>query len=137
MAHFAELDSNNVVQRVVVIDNADTTDSEGNEVESIGVDFCEQLFGSGTIWKQTSYHANIRDRFAGPGYTYDESLDAFIAIKPYESWVLNPETTEWEAPVPKPELTDEEIDMFAEYVWDEESLAWVMIYPPNDEETMN
>ena len=77
MAHFAELDSNNVVLRVIVVANSDTSDANGNEVESIGVAFCQKLLGGN--WKQTSYNGNIRKNYAGIGYTYDVELDEFIA----------------------------------------------------------
>ena len=77
MAHFAEIDENNVVQRVIVVANKDTADANGNEVESIGVAFCQRLLGGN--WVQTSYHGNIRKNYAGIGYTYDPVADEFIA----------------------------------------------------------
>ena len=80
MAHFAEIDSNNVVLRVVVVDNKDTSTPDGTEVESIGVAFCQRLFGGN--WVKTSYNGNIRYNYAGIGYTYDPEADAFIAPKP-------------------------------------------------------
>ena len=92
MAHFAELDANNVVLRVIVIDTKDNSDANGVEKEHIGAAFCERLF-AGT-WKQTSYNHNFRKRYAGIGFTYNEKLDAFIPPKPYSSWVLNEETAE-------------------------------------------
>jgi hypothetical protein len=116
MAHFAELDENNVVTRVIVVANKDTADANGNEVESIGVAFCQRLFGGN--WKQTSYHGNIRKNYAGIGYTYDASIDAFVPPKPYPSWVLNSDTAQWEAPVPMP--TDGKM-----YTWDEATQSWV------------
>jgi hypothetical protein len=76
MAHFAELDSNNVVLRVVVVDNKDTSDAAGVEKEYIGAAFCERLFGGN--WKQTSYNGNFRKNYAGIGYTYDAELDEFV-----------------------------------------------------------
>ena len=76
MAHFAELDENNVVLRVIVVANKDTADANGNEVESIGVAFCQKLFGGN--WKQTSYNGNFRKHYAGIGYTYDPVLDEFV-----------------------------------------------------------
>jgi hypothetical protein len=76
VAHFAELDENNVVKRVIVVDNKDTADANGNEVESIGVAFCQKLFGGN--WKQTSYNGNFRKHYAGIGYTYDPTLDEFV-----------------------------------------------------------
>jgi hypothetical protein len=98
MAHFAELDQNNVVLRVIVVDNKDTADANGVEKESIGVAFCERLFGG--VWKQTSYNAYVnkfRKNYAGIGFTYDEQRDAFIPPKPAgDGWVLNEETCQWE-----------------------------------------
>jgi hypothetical protein len=77
MAHFAELDSNNVVLRVIVVDNKDTSDANGVEKEYIGAAFCERVLGG--TWKQTSYNGNFRGRYAGIGYTYDAQLDEFLA----------------------------------------------------------
>ena len=77
MAHFAELDQNNVVLRVIVVDNKDCADASGVEKEHIGAAFCERLFGG--IWKQTSYGGKMRGRYAGIGYTYDATLDEFVA----------------------------------------------------------
>ena len=115
MAHFAELDANNVVQRVIVVANKDTADANGNEVESIGVAFCQKLFGG--TWLQTSYNGNKRKNYAGVGYTYDADIDAFVPPKPYASWVLN-DAAQWEAPVAMP-------DDGQMYSWDEDSQSWV------------
>lgn len=116
MAHFAELDDNNVVLRVIVVANKDTADANGNEVESIGVAFCQRLLGGN--WKQTSYNGNIRKNYAGIGYTYEAGIDAFVPPKPYPSWVLNGSTAQWEAPVPMP--NDGKM-----YSWDEATQSWV------------
>ena len=116
MAHFAELDANNVVLRVVVIGNADTSDANGVEKEHIGAAFCEKLFGG--TWKQTSYNGNMRKRYAGIGYTFNEELDAFVAPKPFPSWVLNNTTAEWEAPVAMPVVEGKR------FVWNEATGAW-------------
>ena len=118
MAHFAELDENNVVTRVIVVGNRDTSDANGVEKEHIGVAFCERLYGGN--WKQTSYNGNIRKNYAGIGYSYNSDIDAFVPPKPYESWVLNNDTAQWEAPVPVP--TDGQ-----EYAWDEATTAWVVV----------
>jgi hypothetical protein len=118
MAHFAELGENNVVLRVIVVDNKDTSDENGVEVESIGADFCRNLLGG--TWKKTSYNANIRKNYAGLGYTYDSERDAFIPPKPYASWVLNEDTCRWEAPVAYP--TDEKL-----YQWNEDTVNWVEV----------
>lgn len=119
MAHFARLDGNNMVIQVIVIDNKDTADADGIEVESIGQSFCENLFGGG-IWKQTSYHGRIRKNYAGIGYSYDQQLDAFVPPKPFPSWTLDESTALWIAPVPRP--TDG-----GDYQWDEPSQSWAMI----------
>jgi hypothetical protein len=118
MAHFAQLDANNVVTQVIVVDNKDTSDAAGVEKEHIGAAFCERLLGG--TWKQTSYNANFRKNYAGIGYTYDADRDAFIPPKPYASWVINNETCVWEAPVAQP--TDGKM-----YRWDEEALSWIEI----------
>ena len=74
MAHFAQLDENNVVTQVIVVGNDDTSDSNGTETESIGVAFCQKLLGADTNWKQTSYNGNSRGNYAGIGYTYMENV---------------------------------------------------------------
>lgn len=121
MAHFAQLDENNVVLQVIVIDNKDTADANGVEKEHIGAAFCEKLLGG--TWKQTSYNGTIRKNYAGIGYTYNESIDAFVAPKPYASWVLNEETARYEAPTAMP--TDADAQAGEYYRWDEETTAWV------------
>jgi hypothetical protein len=98
MAHFAELDANNVVLRVVVVDNKDCSDAFGVEKEYIGAAFCERLFGG--TWKQTSYNGRIRKNYAGIGHTYDPSRDAFIAPKPDGDYVFNEELCQWESTKP-------------------------------------
>lgn len=118
MAHFAELDDNNVVLRVIVVDTKDNSTADGVEKESIGQAFCERLFGG--RWLQTSYNNNIRKRYAGIGYTYDAALDAFITPKPYPSWSLDPATADWVAPVPMP--TDVQ-----RYVWNEATQSWDLV----------
>jgi hypothetical protein len=117
MAHFAQLDENNIVTQVIVVSNDDIKDSEGNESELTGIAFCKSLLGPNTIWKQTSYNANIRKNYAGIGFTYDETRDAFIAPKPYNSWILNETTCRWEAPVAYP--NDGNM-----YAWDEIAIRW-------------
>ena len=136
MAHFARLDSNNVVQEVIVISNDEILDENGNESESIGIQICKNLsqydpdileevgVSTGpvdTIWKQTSYNNNFRFRYAGVGYTYDSTLDAFIKPKPYESWVLDNSTADWTEPLIYPTLTQEQFDSGSFYIWDEDA----------------
>lgn len=118
MAHYAEIDANNVVLRVIVVDNKDESTPDGTTVESIGVAFCQRLFGGD--WVKTSYNGNIRKRYAGIGYTYNSSLDAFVPPKPFPSWTLDNATADWVAPVPMP--TDGK-----KYSWDEDTLSWVEV----------
>jgi hypothetical protein len=129
MAHFAELDENNVVLRVIVVSNEDTHDVNGIENEELGIAFCRRLFGVDTNWKQTSYNNSIRFRYAGIGYTYDQALDAFIPPKPYPSWILDPAVADWKAPVPMPELTPAEIAAGYYYTWDEANQNWELHIP--------
>lgn len=135
MAHFAELDSNNVVKRVIVVSDQDTSDQTGVEKEAIGVAFCKSLFGEHTIWKQTSYNAKFRKRYAGKGMTYREDLDAFIPQQPFPSWSLNEQDAKWEPPVLPAELTQEQIDNGEYYYWDENTYnesgnGWILFTPP-------
>lgn len=123
MAHFAELDSNNVVLRVIVVGNKDTADASGVEKEHIGAAFCERLFGGN--WKQTSYNGNKRKNYAGIGYTYDSVRDAFIPPKPFASWVLVEETCQWKAPVDIPADVGTG-DPPKLYTWDEATVSWVL-----------
>jgi len=118
MAHFAKLDENNNVLAVHVVNN-DVITIDGNESEQAGIDFLTALHGH-TLWKQTSYNGNIRKNYAGIGYTYDASRDAFIPSKPWASWVLNETTCQWEAPIAKP--VDEKF-----YTWDEATTSWIEV----------
>lgn len=112
MAHFAEIDQNNVVLRVIVV--SDTLEAQGAE-------WCHDTFGG--TWVQTSYNGRIRKNFAGIGFTYDPARDAFIPPNPgYPSWTLDEATCQWVPPVPMP--TD------GMYVWDESTLAWSQIGTP-------
>jgi hypothetical protein len=118
MAHFAQLNDENLVTQVIVVANQDTADQDGVESEAIGIEFCTNLLGG--RWVQTSYNANIRKNYAGIGYKYDATLDAFIPPQPFESWTLNEETAQWEAPTPYP-------DDGKRYSWDEATTSWVEI----------
>lgn len=98
MAHFAELDDNNVVTQVIVVHNNELL-HEGVEQEAKGVAFCQSLFGANTQWKQTSYNGSIRKNFAAIGCTYDAQRDAFIEPQPEgEGWVLDEATCIWRNP---------------------------------------
>lgn len=98
MAHFAKIGLNNIVTEVLVVANRETMDSNGVEHESIGVEFLKTLTGHAT-WVQTSYNGSIRKNYAGVGYTYDSTKDAFIPPKPEGNWVLNEDTCLWKAEV--------------------------------------
>lgn len=114
MAHFAQLDENNVVTQVIVVNNNELL-VDGVESEDKGILFCQSLFGGN--WKQTSYNGTIRKNYAGIGYTYDGTKDAFIPPKPFDSWLLNQNTFLWEPPIPYP--SDKKV-----YKWNEETLSW-------------
>jgi hypothetical protein len=129
MASFAKIGLNNKVIEVQSVVNEVLHDSNGIEQESIGVDFLTKLTGW-AIWKQTSYNTvggvhnkggiPFRKNHAGIGYTYDEDRDAFIPKKTYNSWILNEQTCNWEAPVAYP--TDGK-----KYSWNETNLTWDLI----------
>tara|TARA_B100000963_G_C22306902_1_gene528303 strand:- start:57 stop:437 length:381 start_codon:yes stop_codon:yes gene_type:complete len=122
MAHFAKINSDNIVTEVIVINNDVILDSNGNEQESLGVDFCKQLYGDGT-YKQTSYNSNLRKNMATVGSTYDASKDAFIRPKRYSSWVLDESTCRWKPPVEHPS-DSEAIGGDVLYQWDESVTNW-------------
>ena len=117
MAHFAQLDENNVVTQVIVVGNNELLDANGREREELGVAFCQRLFGGN--WKQTSYNHNMRVRYAGIGYSYNADIDAFVPPKPFASWVLNNTTANWDAPIPMPVVEGKM------YYWDEATTSWV------------
>jgi hypothetical protein len=106
MAHFAEIDENNIVQRVLVVDNSQ---------EHRGQEFLADELGLGGRWIQTSYNSNFRKQYAGEGYYYDETKDIFVSPKPYPSWTLD-ENNDWKAPI-------EQTDLLT--YWDENTLSWV------------
>lgn len=118
MAHFAQLDENNIVTQVIVVSNNELLDENGVEQEIKGIAFCQTLLGGN--WKQTSYNGNMRKNYAGIGFTYDADRDAFISPKPFNSWVLNEDTCRWEAPTPMP--TDGKM-----YRWDEDTVSWIEV----------
>jgi hypothetical protein len=120
MAHFAQLDQDNIVTRVIVVHNNELLDGFGVEQETKGVQFCQSLFGADTIWAQTSYNATFRKNYAGIGYKFDVGRNAFIPPKPFASWILDEDTCLWKAPVDKP--TDGN-----KYAWEEETTSWVVV----------
>ena len=121
MAHFAEIDESNIVVRVLVVPDAQ---------EGRGQEYLADDLGLGGTWKKTSYNTQggvhalggtpYRKNYAGIGYTFDAEKDAFIAPKPYASWVLDEATCNWEAPVAMP--TDDKM-----YRWDEETTNWIEV----------
>ena len=124
MAHFAELDSNNIVTRVVVVGN-DVTTAAGplgeNDMHIDGETWCVNFFKGGT-WKQTSYNHNFRKQYAGKGYTFDSAKDKFISPQPYASWALDG-NDDWQAPVTYPTDTGTEED--PKFIsWDEAGQKW-------------
>ena len=122
MAHFAQLDDNNNVINVIVVNNEDTADEHGNEVEAIGIEFCENLLGG--TWLQTSYNRNFRGNFAGIGGTYDPDLDAFLNRTPVSDFVLDDDFN-WVPPVPKPDDG---------HLWDWSGKRWRELEEVFDEE---
>jgi hypothetical protein len=110
MAHYAFLDENNVVTEVIAgIDETELIEGLHPEI----------WYGNfrGQVCKRTSYHGNIRKNYAGIGCTYDEERDAFIPLKPFESWILNEDTCQWEPPIAYPEGD-------SLYSWNEETISW-------------
>ena len=114
MAHFAKLGTGNIIERVEVVSNDIATD------EQTGVDFLNNLYGTRDTWKQTSYNGNIRKNFAGIGFSYDQTRDAFIPPKPFDSWILDEDTCLWEAPVAYP-------DDGQQYTWNESTKQWDLV----------
>ena len=124
MAHFAELDGDNIVTRVLVVNDADASD---------GQNFLANTLGLGGTWKQTSYNTSggvhstggtpFRKNYAGIGYTYDSGRDAFIPPKPYAPWLLNEDTCLWDAPTPMP------VEEGKIFKWVEEDLNWQEVTP--------
>ncbi len=144
MAHFAQLDENNVVTQVIVVGNSDTADVNGVESENIGVAFCQSLLGAETNWKQTSYNGNMRGNYAGIGMKYMSgvatlgvgSTDVFMPQQPHASWTISTTEASWEAPLgDAPTLTDDQIAAGSYYTWDESayqadnSTGWTLTTP--------
>lgn len=129
MAHFAKLDENNTVLEVLVMNNEDVQDSDGNEVEQLGIDFFSDATGHAE-WKQTSYNGNQRKNYAGIGMIYDEALSCFRDTDcEFPSWSLNEDTCIFEAPKRNPNLDDG-----LRYAWSELTQEWVSLPEPTDDE---
>ena len=121
MAHFAKIGTGNIITTVEVVHN------DVAITEQAGIDFINKLYNTRDVWKQTSYNTiggvhqlggtPFRKNYAGIGYTYDQTRDAFIPPKPFNSWTLNEDTCNWESPVAYP-------DDGKEYKWNEETTSW-------------
>ena len=127
MAHFAKINSSNIVVQVIVVNDNELL-VDGTESEAQGINFLNATYKVDNVnWKQTSYNTHsgvhseggtpLRKNYAGIGYTYDASKDAFIPPKPFNSWSLNETTCQWEAPVAYP-------DDNKEYRWNEDTTSW-------------
>ena len=116
MAHFAKINNENIVEQVLVVNNEVLLKSDGTESELKGKQFLISVFGI-SKWIQTSYNGTIRKNFAGLGYKYDSTRDAFVPPQPFESWILNEETCLWDSPILYP--SDDKI-----YNWNEDILNW-------------
>jgi hypothetical protein len=116
MAHFAELDENNIVIRIIVVHDNECKDQDGNESEVIGALFCHKLLGG--RWIQTSYNNRIRKQYAGVDSVYNADADVFILPQPYPSWTLD-KNYDWQPPTPKPTK--------GFWSWNEQKLSWIQI----------
>ena len=121
MAYFAKLGTGNIIETVISINNSVITDSNGVEQEQLGVDFINNLYNTRDVWKQTSYNGSFRKNYAGIGFQYDQTRDAFIPPKPHNSWILNETTCLWNAPVAIPATELEENEY---YSWNESIINW-------------
>lgn len=117
MAHFAELDKNNVVLRVVTVDNQNILDQNNLESEEKGIHLCKSFYGGNNRWIQTSYNGNFRFRYAGIGYTYNQEKNAFIPPQYLKGMILDDSTLDWVFPTQYPEDGKK-------YYWDEEEFVW-------------
>lgn len=137
MAHFAQINGENLVIMVTKVSNAVLMDDSGQEDEQRGIDYLQSLFpnDNGT-WIQTSYNTYrgvhlkggvpLRKNYAGIGHKYDPDLNGFCPPSPYTSWTLNPESCQWEAPTPRPPNQENGLP----HVWNEENLQWVKLEEP-------
>jgi len=128
MAHYAQIDENNIVVQVIVVGDSDCHDANGVEQESIGEEFCTRIFGG--VWKKTSYNTvsgthlkgdvALRGNYAAIGYVYDADHDVFYPPKPFPSWTISAPNWQWQAPVPRP-ISGPENEL---YSWNEETKSW-------------
>jgi hypothetical protein len=116
MAHFANIGDDNIVVRVIVIDNENAEDPAPENSEKQGQDFIKNVLNLSGNWKQCSYNSKFRKQYPGVGFSYDSENDVFISPQPHPSWSLD-SNYDWQPPSPKPE---EE----GQWEWDEDSLSW-------------
>ena len=142
MAHFAKISEENKVLSVLTVNNSDTTNADGQEVEAVGQAYLEKHHNwPAHLWIKTSYNTHggqhrlggtpFRGNFAGMGYIWDSENQIFYPEKPYASWVLDIESANWKSPIgDAPELTEEQNNQNAantnqwSYVWNEDTTAW-------------
>jgi hypothetical protein len=117
MGYFAHINDLGIVEEVISINNLVLGEPANTfpGTEPIGVDFISNTLQLGGVWKQTSYNKSFRKNYAGIGYSYDSTRDAFIAPKPYASWILDEESCTWKTPIERPE---------GAWYWDEETISW-------------
>jgi hypothetical protein len=128
MAHFAQLDENNIVINVIKVNNDDIIDENGNESEELGIIRCQSHFPD-TRWIQTSYNNNMRGQYAARGMYYHEDHDIFTYPSPYPSWIFSLEELRWNPPIPAPEGTL--LDEGQIYDWNENEQKWIIMDIPN------
>lgn len=121
MAHFAQLNDDNIVTNVIRVNDEDILDENGNESEEVGIQFLQSQH-PGTRWVQTSWNSRIRGSYAGIGDYYNEEYDLFSTPKPYDSWIFNPEMVRWDPPVDSPEPEEGKI-----IIWNEKTISWDVI----------
>jgi len=118
MAHFAKIDENNIVQEVIVVSNNDCGNLSFPDSEVIGQSFLHSIGLIGN-WKQTSYNKSFRKNFASTGYKFDEERNAFVPVKPFDSWILDEEKCVWKSPISIPDDKT--------YIWNEEIINWIEV----------
>ncbi len=120
MAHFANINQENIVTQVIVIDNSILLDEKGEQKEQKGIEFCKQLYGESTEWIQTSYNSSFRGTFAGIDYIYLKEKDIFIPPQPFESWNFDEIENIWKAPIEKPDNNNI-------WIWSEDQKKWITV----------
>lgn len=132
MAHFAQLDENDVVVFVTPLPNEELYDENGIEQEQNGINYLKAQFGQDTKWVQTSYNHKFRNVYAGLGFQYDRENDVFLPPKPREfpSWIWDDGRKAWRPPVPRPGLSPEQYEQGYIPQWDEATVSWTIVEGP-------